>query len=57
MLHMNNGIYTVKHSRYRSMQYISLKEDVIEVKPYAMQLFHRVKCVWLKGQVHAATFI
>ena len=39
------------------MQYISLKEEVIEVKPYAMQLFHRVTRVWLKGQVQAAAFI
>ena len=39
------------------MQYISVKGDVIKVNPYAMQLFHRVQCIWLKGQIQAIAFI
>ena len=40
------------------MQYISVKGDVIEVNPYAIQLFHRVQCILLKGQIwQAVTFI
>ena len=39
------------------MQYISVKGDVIEVNPYAIQLFHKVQCIWLKGQIQAAVFI
>ena len=33
------------------MQYILAKNNVIEVNPYAIQLFHRVKCIWFKGQI------
>ena len=36
---------------------MSVKGDVIEVNPYAIQLFHRVKCMWFKGQIQAAEFI
>ena len=39
------------------MQYISVKGDVIEVNSYAIQLFHRVKCIWFKGQIEAVTLI
>ena len=45
------------HSRYRRMQYISVKGDIIEVNSYAIQLFHRVQCIWLKGQIKAKAFI
>ena len=38
------------------MQYISVKGDVTEVNPYAIQLFHRDKCIWLKGQIQATAF-
>ena len=33
------------------MQYILVKGDVIDVNPYAIQLFHTVKCIWFKGQI------
>ena len=39
------------------MQYISVKGDVVEVNPNAIQLFHRVQCIWLKGQIQAVVFI
>ena len=40
------------------MQYIFLvKGDIIKVDSYAIQLFHRVQCIWLKGQIKAAAFI
>ena len=39
------------------MQYISLQEDIIEVNPYRIQLFHIVKCIWLKGQIQATAFM
>ena len=55
MFHMNNGKYN--HSRYRPMQYILVKGDVIEVNPFAIQLFHRVQCIWLKDQIKAMVFI
>ena len=35
------------------MQYISVKDDVIEVNPYAFQLFHTVIYIWLKSQIQA----
>ena len=44
----------ITHSRYRPMQYILVKGDIIEVNPYAIQLFHRGR---LKGQIQAAAFI
>ena len=46
----------ITHSQYRPMQYISVKGDVIKVNPYAIQLFHRVQCIWLKGQIQATEF-
>ena len=39
------------------MQYISVKGDVTEVNPYAIQLIHKDQCIWLKGQIQAAVFI
>ena len=36
----------ITHSQYRPMQYISVKGDVIEVNAYAIQLIHKVQCVW-----------
>ena len=36
---------------------MSVKGDVIEVNPYAIQLFHRVKCIWFKGQIQTEVFI
>ena len=33
-----------------------MKGDVIEVNPYAIQVFHRVQCIWLKGQIEAVAF-
>ena len=44
-------------SRYRPMQYILVKGDAIEVNPYAIQLFHRVKGIRLKSQIQAMVFI
>ena len=38
------------------MQYILAKDNVIEVNPYAIQLFHRVKSIWFKGQILAVAF-
>ena len=35
----------ITDSQYRPMQYILAKGDIIEVNPYAIQLFHRVKCI------------
>ena len=35
----------VTQSRYRPMQYISVKGTAIDVTPYAIQLFHNVKCI------------
>ena len=42
-----------KVSQCRPMQYISVKDDVIEVNPYAFQLFHTVIYIWLKSQIQA----
>ena len=39
------------------MQYISVEGDVIEINPFAIQLFYRVQCIWSKGQIKAAAFI
>ena len=40
------------------MQYISVKEALLRyVYPYTIQLFHKVQCIWLKGQIQAAVFI
>ena len=39
------------------MQYILVKGDVIEVNTFAIQLFHRVRCIWLKSQIKTAAFI
>ena len=39
------------------MQCISVKGDVIEVNPRAIQIFHRVKCIWFKGQIQAGVFM
>ena len=39
------------------MQCISVKGYVIEVNGYAIQLFHRVKCIWFKDQIQAMVFI
>ena len=39
------------------MQSILVKGDIIEVYTYAIQLFHRVKCIWFKGQILAVAFI
>ena len=39
------------------MQCITVKRDVIEVNTYIIQLFHRVKSIWLKGQIQAVVFI
>ena len=39
------------------MQYILVKRDVIGVNPYAIQLFHRVKCIWFKDQVQTTAFM
>ena len=39
------------------MQYVLMKGDVIEVNSYAIQLFHRVKCIWFKGQIQAGVFM
>ena len=48
----------ITHCRYvKPMQYILVKGDVIEVNPFAIQLFHRVWCIWLKGQIKAAAFM
>ena len=47
----------ITHSRYRPIQYILVKGDVIEVNSYVIQLFHRVKSIWLKGQIQAVVFI
>ena len=47
----------ITDSRYRPMQYILAKDNVIEVNPYTIQLFHRVKCIWFKGQILAAAFM
>ena len=35
-----------------------MKGDVIEVNPFAVQLFHiyRVQCIWLKGQIKASVY-
>ena len=33
------------------------ERDVIKVNPYTICLFHIVKCMWVKGQIQAATFI
>ena len=50
-------VVNITHSWYRPMQYISVKGDVIKVNPYTIQLFHRVKCIWFKGQIQAMAFI
>ena len=34
----------ITDSWYRPLEYILAKDNVIEVNPYAMQLFQRVKC-------------
>ena len=47
----------ITHSRYKPMQYISVKGDIVDVNPYAIQLFHRVKCIWFKSQILAKVFI
>ena len=47
----------ITHSRYTPMQYILVKGDVIEVNTFAIQLFHRVQCIWLKSQIKAVAFI
>ena len=47
---------SIKHSLYKPMQYILVKVDIIEVNPYAIQLFHRVKCIMLKDKIQAAVF-
>ena len=39
------------------MQYISVKGDITEVNSYVIQLFRRVQCIWLKGQIKAVVFI
>ena len=39
------------------MQYISVKGDVIEVNPYAIQLFHRVQCIWLKSDTSRGVYL
>ena len=46
MFHTNNGKYN--HSGYRPMQNILVKVDIIKVNPYAIKLFYRVQCIWLK---------
>ena len=39
------------------MQSILVKGDIIEVYTYAIQLFHRVKCIWFKGQIQTTAFM
>ena len=39
------------------MQYILVKGNIIEVNPYVIQLFHRVQCIWFKGQIQATAFM
>ena len=55
MFHTNNGVY----NRYLIRTYeIHLGEGgVNEVNPFAIQLIHRVKCIWFKGQMQAMVFI
>ena len=46
----------ITHSQYgpTRMQYILAKGDIIT---YAIQLFHSVQCIWLKGQIQAMVFM
>ena len=39
------------------MQFISVKGDIIEVNPYAIQPFLRVQCICYKGQIQAGAFL
>ena len=41
----------------RNFLRIRYNSDIIEVNPYIIQLFHRVQCIWLKGQIKAVVFI
>ena len=52
MFHMNNGEYNTKMI-YTYVIYLG-KKDIIEVNPYAIQLF---QCIWLKGHIQATTFM
>ena len=45
MFHMNNN-----------NKYILVKGDIIDGH-YAIQLFHKVQCIWLKGQIQATAVI
>ena len=56
MFYMNNSVY-ITYSRYKLMFYILLNEDAIEVNLYTIQLFHRVQCIQLKGQIQAAVLM
>ena len=47
----------ITHSRYRPIQYILVKGDIIEVNSYVIQLFHRVKYIWFKRQKQAGAFM
>ena len=41
----------ITHSRYRPMQSIMVKGDIIELKPYAIMISHRITCIcskWFK---------
>ena len=38
------------------MQYVLVEGDTIEVNTYEIQLFHRFKCIWFKGQIQAVAF-
>ena len=59
--HMNNAIYITYIANIDLCNdYILVKEDVIEVNPCIIQLFHRVQCIgliWLTGQIQSVVFI
>ena len=52
-----NFMVVIAYSIVRPMQYILVKGDFIEVDLYAIQLFHKVQCIWLKGQIQAVAYI
>ena len=47
----------ITHNQYRPLLYILVKGDIIDVNPYTIQVFHRVKCIWLKGHIQATAYL
>ena len=47
----------ITHSQIIPMQYILVKGNKTEMNLYAIKLFHRVQCIWLKDQTQAVLMI